>query len=310
MAVRQAQLLRLQKPNVNDPPVLAETKKRIFLSLFMADRWYSSGLGLSPLLSDLELPLTPAVGESDFHGPDFGLKGQAVSYQPGLWSYRTEIARIFGRIQSLNASLVSRGIGRDEIDQKRQALDHELNSWQANLPEHMKFNDANLNAYVARNQGGAFVDLHLGFHHYATLLWFPCLGTRGDPSSGTQLYADKIKQHALRFSELLAIGSRHDGCKVVHYTIGHMTVISSSVLLYSFLSGKEPNPEVFRQRLIQNFEKIIELERLWPGLDKWASNSTSPHLLCLLLRNLADPTLAHFPRGLSLPASFNSVHDG
>jgi hypothetical protein len=40
------------------------------------------------------------------------------------------------------------------------------------LPLDVKMNEENLERHIQEGTGGAFIALHLGYHHYATLLYF------------------------------------------------------------------------------------------------------------------------------------------
>ena len=58
--------------------------------------------------------------------------------------------------------------------------------------------------------------------------------------------------HATAFCELIR-ASKQQGSKVFHNVVGHMTVVSSPVLLHTLLLGEDEELAMARERLESNF---------------------------------------------------------
>lgn len=272
MSLRMAQMLRLSTLNEHDSAIDEEVKKRISLSLFMADRWYSHALALPTQMQAHELPSAPAVDESVFQTQEYGKTLADCRPSYGLWAHKITIARSFDRIQQMIQHIVQAYPTEQYIDQQVELLAHDLLGWQQDLPSSMLPTQPNVDAYKAKQHGGTFIDLHLGYFFYATLLFFPFLGRPGSEPQHRHAYAYKCWEAALSYANLLALARNTPGCETVHATVGHMTVVSSAVLLHHFLSVSGiHDASVAREALVSNFAALMELQNLWPGLTKWVS---------------------------------------
>lgn len=85
------------------------------------------------------------------------------------------LARIFGHIQNLHKSLADGALNDMEAEQRTRNLAHELERYIDFLPLEIHFSVENFKNHAALGLGRAFVALHLGYRHYATLLYFPYL---------------------------------------------------------------------------------------------------------------------------------------
>jgi hypothetical protein len=83
---------------------------------------------------------------------------------------------------------------------------------------------------------------------------------------GREEYAHRCKQHAADFSDLLRLAHDEEGCAAVYNIVAHMTIVSSSVLLYTLLFGEEHELPAARRRLESNFDLLIELRDYWPSV--------------------------------------------
>src|SRR5690242_19484760 len=234
-----AYVLGLHRCNPNDDPILRETKSRVWWSLFMADKWCPPGLGIPREMtrsdSTVELPMDEAI----FQGLRSGREPQLSLQSKGIWAYMTTLANILTSIQDLNISLVRVGVDRSTVDENVGRIAVRLLEWHNSLPDHMLMNDENLELHRKNGQGGTFVALHFGYHHYSTLLYFQYLESDREPTSQTLAYASRCTFHGLAFSRLLHTARQTDGCHVVYLTVAHMTIISSSVLLHMLLLGDD-----------------------------------------------------------------------
>lgn len=272
IANRMAQIMRLHSVDEKDCAVLREVKRRTWWTLVMADNWCSNGLGIPRQLesqsTNLELPMDEYV----FQRASINA-AQAELDRPerGLWAYMMTLVSIFGPIYDLNRRLVESQLAEDVIEHHVRDLSRRLDAWEAGLPEHMHLTDANLDHHISKGLGGPFVALHIGYYHYSTVLYFQYLDLRRPRTPTTEAYADRCKGYALAYSRLLADARSKGTCKAVYATVGHLTVISSSVLLHILLFGHDDEVAEVRNRLTTNFAALIDLKQYWPSLERTVS---------------------------------------
>lgn len=233
----------------------------------MADKWCSPGLGIprEMIHSDyaVELPMDEAI----FQGLRSGREPQLALQSKGIWAYMTTLADILTSIQDINISLVRVGVDRSTVDQNVGRIAVRLLEWHDSLPDHMLMNDENLELHRKNRQGGTFVALHFGYHHYSTLLYFQYLESDREPTIQTAAYASRCTFHGLAFSRLLQTARQTEDCHVVYLTVAHMTIISSSVLLHMLLLGDDAEVHTARLQLTLNFEALEQLARYWPCVE-------------------------------------------
>ncbi|KFZ14497.1 hypothetical protein V501_03196 [Pseudogymnoascus sp. VKM F-4519 (FW-2642)] len=265
IAISMAQIMQLTVFKLTDSVDVCETKKRIWWTLFMADRWYSSGISLPRQISDCDRPIDLPMDESTFQTLAINQKVLDTPYKPGLWAYMITLVDLFGPIQDLNRRIVQDDLDEIDIERATHNLSCKLDLWEEVLPPNTKLSEENLELYKNCNTGGAFVALHLGFHHYSTLLYFYYLDGM-QSSDEAKFYAERCKLHASRYSALLKFAREHEGFEAVYLTVAHMAIVSSTVLLHTLLFGDEDQISTARNSLNANFEALIELEQYWPAL--------------------------------------------
>lgn len=275
--------MKLPESRENDNAITRETNCRIWWTLYMADRWCSAGSGLPRQMCDnddgkVSLPIEEHV----FQDVNFGTLGARTRAKPGLWAYKITLVQMFARIQDLHRHVAEGAIEQKQIDERVSELAVQLDDWEQQLPEPNRFSSSTLQVYRERGLGGTFIDMHLGFHYYATLLFFIYLDVQRPLTLDTSQYSQMCKQHALQFSQLLEISRKTPGCEAVHATVGHMTVVSSAVLVHTLLFEEEPKRSASRDRLLSNFETLLQLQKLWPSMNSlvcfcrsWVSRANS-----------------------------------
>lgn len=261
-----------------DDVIETEARRRTWWTLFMADRWSSSGLGLHRQIGDsgmaVDLPMDEAVFES--LSPDATYL--EVQWQPGIWAQMISLVQLFGPIQDLNRRSAQGNVDTKELEVAVASLSQQLANWEQILPVEMQMGQENLETHCRRGTGGPFVALHLGYHHYATLLYFRFLEPQPSMSCDTDHYRGKCKYHASSYSRLLSLARSRGDCEVVYFTVGHMAVVSSSVLLHTLLFGEEEDLDDARNAMNANFEAIIELSQYWPNTAPMVGASSMPIL--------------------------------
>ncbi|ETS82474.1 hypothetical protein PFICI_04350 [Pestalotiopsis fici W106-1] len=263
--------------------ITKEIRRRIWWTLFMADYWCSSGLDLPRQLNYCDRVDLP-MAEDVFHAmrEDHIEYPIATSWKPGLWAHMITLVQFFGPVMDLNRRCASPSFSAEERDRTVAALSLQLHQWEEMLPCDVRNSTENLLEHKARGLGGPFVALHLGFHHYATLLYFQFLSSPNEP-----LYARRCKYHARAYSTLLEQARKTGSCEAVYPTVGHMATVSSATLLYTLLFGDEFELADSRAGLNTNFEALIELRTYWPRLTSWQIERliTFQNLCLLAVRN-------------------------
>lgn len=261
-----AHMLNLPEADAADDSITQEIKVRTWWSLYMIDQWSSAGLNLPRQIHDK--PVRLPMPERAF----WALRpGQKVEHnpmsRPGLWGYMIILARVFGRIQDFHQQLANGALDEQHAEEIAQELTQMFEQYLDDLPADLHFTVANLGKQASLGLGQAFVALHLGFHHYATLLYFPFLDAQLSQTPNRSNFVDRCKAHARSFSDLLEISHKTKNCEAVYLIVAHMTVVSSSALLHTLLFGEDDEIFDARRRLSFNFEILLKLEQYWPGVD-------------------------------------------
>lgn len=274
IANRMAHLLRLHTPISTDDAILREIKLRVWWTLVMADQWCSSGLDIPRQLNGHFNAVALPMDEGVFHDMRPGGTGSLQSdHRVGLWGHMITLVEIFSSIHDLNRRAVADpGLTDVQSGTAVAGLAHRLDDWVAALPDDARLdvNDDNLEYHRSRGFGGAFVALHLGYHHYSTLLYFPYLDIHRATDHVSEEFSQRCKYHASAYSQLLAQSRELEGCAAVYATVGHMTVVSSCVLLHALLFGTQEQLQTTRALLLLNFAALIDLRKLWPSLERTA----------------------------------------
>ncbi|KAH7349397.1 hypothetical protein B0T11DRAFT_130561 [Plectosphaerella cucumerina] len=258
-----------------------EIRRRTWWTLFMADRWSSSGLGLHRQIRDSGLAVDLPMDEAVFEALPPDAARLDAAWQPGLWAHMISLVQIFGPVQDLNRRSVQGAMDALEIERAVVALASQLDNWEAALPLDMQMSDRNLDYHCARGTGGPFVALHLGYHHYATLLYFRFLEP-GAVTPAAQGYRERCTFHAARYSGLVRLARQRGDCDAVYPTVGHMAVVSSAVLLHTLLFGDEEDLAAARDAMNANFEAIVELSQFWPNTASMIHRIVTFQNFCLL----------------------------
>ncbi|BAE58660.1 unnamed protein product [Aspergillus oryzae RIB40] len=223
---------------------------------------YFAGLNIPRQIQDCDQFQLP-MSELDFHNlaPGQPVGKDSRITRPGLWGYMVILARIFGQIQHLH-----RRIADGTLDNSAS----EFETFIQGLPSGLQLTKENMETHSTLGVGQAFVALHLGYHHYATLLYFPYLGSQMTHILDQKLFATRCKYHAAAFSDLLRSSNETKGCQAVYFIVAHMTVTSSSALLHTLLFGQEDELFNTKKRLYYNFQILLRLKSYWRGVGMMA----------------------------------------
>lgn len=304
IANRMAYVLRLHQDQTGDPPVLREMKCRIWWSLFMADRWCPPGLGLPREISSAKTERELPMEEVLFQNMNPATNRDPPSREYGLWHQNILLVDTLGPIQDLNLSIVNGDRSKSEVNEEVVRLTSCLQQWNDSLPSHMKMNNRNLDKYRSKGLGGTHIALHLGYHHYCTLLYFHYLDVTLQTSAKSRFFAQECWSHAVAFSDLLRCAREKNDCHIVYMTVAHMTMVSSSVLLHMLLFGDESNSELGRAGLLTNFEMLLELKKYWSCMNAITTRLLIFQRACLQLKTYkVDKWLLRFLLEHGLPFS-------
>ncbi|RSL74387.1 hypothetical protein CEP53_000283 [Fusarium sp. AF-6] len=321
-----AQIMRLNSPTSTGSIVEREIERRVWWSLFMADRWCSSGIGLPRQIKDLGGNIDLPMDESVFHSLPRHLTRHEGTWKPGLWAHMISLVQHFGPIQDLNRQSAQGCFDGWELDRTAAELSQKLDLWEKMLPTDAKETETNFRFHQEKGTGGPFVALHLGYHHYSTLLYFRYLEARNSLTELGETCVSRCKHHASAYSALLRTARETEGCEAVYPTVGHMAVVSSSVLLHTLLFGDENELANARRDLNSNFAALMELKQYWANTASMILRLVTFQNVCLLSAEythrldgwmvrfliehslpLADKTLQTVPSGIDMNTDSLSI---
>lgn len=268
-----------------------ETARRVWWSLFTADHWCFSGLGLPHRIDDLGGSCDLPMDEMTFRSLSPDQTTLDLPWKPGIWAHLVTLVRLSNPIQDLNRRVARGNADTAELYQEFAGLEQKLECWREMLPACMQFTIQNLHGYQHNRLGGPFISLHLAYHHSSTLLYFRFLEDKQIPHSDYCSYVARCKHHASSFSSLLQLSRQLEDCVSNCPTVGHMTTVSSSVLLHTMLFGDLEELPRARRELSANFEALVELQKYWPATSALVTTSTYPHSalqLTLIIRRSID----------------------
>lgn len=275
-----AQVLGLNNTTESDGTILREVKCRVWWTLVMADNWCSAGLGLPRQIFHkqgqitLDLPSDEIAFQRlpvDYYG-----RGRVESSREGLWAHSIRLVEILGPIHELNYTLADSRTAESAADGAVSELAQRLDHWHKALPNYMLLSDENMEIYRSHGMGGPFIALHVGHHHYSTLLYFRYLdSTRRNDNTTAQEFARRCKLHASTTSRLLRKSREQSGLETVQATVAQVAVVSSAVLLHSLLYSDASELPQTKSDLSSNFELLIELKQYWPCVDHLVSTSVT-----------------------------------
>ncbi|KAF5595303.1 uncharacterized protein FSUBG_9203 [Fusarium subglutinans] len=125
-----------------------EMRIRAWWTLFMADRWSSSSLGLAPLIRDTDLAVDLPMHEPIFESLSPNETKLNVPWEPGLWAHKISLIRLFGPIKDLNHRSVYGSVDKDEIDSTVASLSKLLEDWEWTIPPNVRWSTENLERYI------------------------------------------------------------------------------------------------------------------------------------------------------------------
>ncbi|KAK4554239.1 hypothetical protein LTR86_008767 [Recurvomyces mirabilis] len=232
IAIRTAHIIRLHEAHAGESAAEHEVRSRVWWSLYMLDRWSAAGLGTPRQMADRHMSQQLPREEHVFH---------SLSSSQQHWP---EPRRLVAR------------------------LDSRLEHWRQSLPSDLSLDPQTIALHQQRGHGRTFVALHLGYYHYGTLLYFSYLDGSAAQLPLADVYAQRCRDYASALSDLLRNSYEMEGCEAMYNIVGHMAVVSSSVLIHTLLFGDQRELDNAKRRLESNFRIIMKLKSWWPSVDR------------------------------------------
>ncbi|KAH7024888.1 fungal-specific transcription factor domain-containing protein [Microdochium trichocladiopsis] len=294
IASAMADVLNLNSPAQDTSMIVAEMKRRAWWACYLAENWCVSGLRLLSPIKHAPIVIALPMDEADFLTlPTDQSLPHRETCRTGCFAELLQLSKLFTPIQDLNRRVASGETGTSQLDREVEVLAQQLDEWKRQLPPDIEMSWENLDLHQERGVGGSFVLVHLTYHYYATLLYFRFLEQdRGGDQQLTansaiyRKYVDCCKMHASSFSALLRRARQRKGCEPNFPLIGHMTTVSSSVLVHTLLFGDVTELRAARQELQANFEALIDLVKYWPGTSTMIARLVMFQNTCLLSTEL------------------------
>ncbi|KFZ07716.1 hypothetical protein V502_09822 [Pseudogymnoascus sp. VKM F-4520 (FW-2644)] len=274
-----AQAMRLWEMPPDSTIVSREVRRRTWLSVIIAENWSATDMSTQPVLSSEHDMLFPIMDEVEFltlQPDDFSDGLNFQSSERCMWAHMAGTIDIFrqisGMISKLSLNLRSLDSYRSEISDLSQRLDH----WVQRLPPELQYSMENLVYFGNAGLGRTLLGMHMGYHHFRQLLYYPFLNSQANHDvanpphllSCDRNYARICKKHALAISDIIKLGFHTSGCNPAYFLTGHILVVSSSIHLHTLLFGEDQAAaDVARERLVSNFEILMQLKMYWPVID-------------------------------------------
>ncbi|CAG1971428.1 unnamed protein product [Fusarium graminearum] len=288
LASRMAQILKLGVCDDADDGVTREVKRRIFWTCFIIDTWASGGSNISRQFKWQNAHPRAPMDEDVFFRMKAGDPDIPDSqWKPGLWGYMVNLVEIYTEIQNFHQDLADTTEWDEAlIEDTVQHLENKLVTFENAIGPTLAFSRENLAKFVERGLGRVFVAFHLGYHHYYTLLFYHYLDRRRPQTRNSNKYSESCKAHAIVVCEVLKASREVPGAEALYNIVGHVTIVSSSVLLHTFMFGDTHELEASRARLGSNLESLVQLRRYWPSVERMINRLVVFQRCCINSMNI------------------------
>lgn len=279
-----AEVIRLWEVPDDLPVVDREERRRTWLTVRISYQWSATDMGTGPIAVPCSQLSLPCVDDLAFHtGPAASLQEGISPIGPryGLWCEMAGTLEIFDKVASLLRQLSqSDGISFTTYCSEAPLLAQQLRQWANNLPENLQYSNTNLQGLSELGLGRTFLAMHIGYHHFYQMLYFPFLNVSVAPDSeqfalGSSFFRDgalECKNSANFVSEIVHAASTKKDCELLCHLYAHITVVSSCVHLHTLLlSDDSKELEMARERLLLNFRYLMILKAYWPAVDRSVS---------------------------------------
>ncbi|KAF3386150.1 hypothetical protein F1880_000593 [Penicillium rolfsii] len=289
-----AEVIRLWEVPDDLPVVDREERRRTWLTVRISSQWSASDMGTGAIAVPYSQLSLPCVDDLSFHtGPASSLQESPgpTKLQYALWCQMAGTLEIFDKV----ASLLRRLSQSDDVSfttycSEAPLLAQQLRQWANNLPAILQYSMSNLQILSELGLGRTFLAMHIGYHHFYQMLYFPFLNASVASSSKqsapeTSFFRDgalECKNSANAVSEIVQIASNKKNCELLCHLYAHITVVSSCVHLHTLLLSEDTSElAMARERLLLNFRYLLILKAYWPAVDRSAHRLRVFQNLCL-----------------------------
>ncbi|KAK0112921.1 hypothetical protein ONS95_014642 [Cadophora gregata] len=173
-----------------------ELRRRTYLSVVITGKWSSADMSVAPARAEYPPENLLLLDEEDFLALRLKLP------RHGIWTQMAKTIDLFREILDVIFRL---GTGRTlatQIGEVKRLADR-LDRWEYELPPILKYSTENFKYFQGVGFGKTFLAMHIGYHHYRQLLYFPFLDPRNDDR-----LAHECKNHAIMVSEIASNGGQ------------------------------------------------------------------------------------------------------
>ncbi|KAJ5970564.1 uncharacterized protein N7479_000482 [Penicillium vulpinum] len=254
-------------------PLHQEEYRRTWLSVDIGSAWSATDISTEPVF----LNHGPHVDTLQFD--DMAFQSLDPSLAPGspvypvspynMWAYMAKTLGIFNKTSGLLRRMSQGLVPFADYCQEAAVLESYLDQWEESLPASLKYSTENIMSSAEKRLGRTFLAMHIGYHHFRQMLFFPFLDARRNRHNiKLAEKAAQCKHHANTISKILQHSTDIEGCDLNCFIYGHIAVISSCVHLHTLLSSDKPEQlSVARQWLLSNFKYLMDIKSYWPVVD-------------------------------------------
>jgi len=268
-----ALILDLASTNDAEDGITREITRRVWWTCFLVDIWSSGGSSISRQLTMTNNRPRLPVEELMFfnlHPKDADITD--TNWRPGIWSHMVAMVEVFKEVQDLIRYLVVMTEWDEEfIETTVDGLAIRLLAFEERFEPELQFSTENLAINADRGLGRLYSGFHLGYQYYCMLLFYQYLDKNRPQTANGNAYADRCKLHARKFCEILKLSRENKQAQALHNIIAHVTIVSSSVLLHTYIFGDASELPDTMTRLESNMEALVQLRVYWPSVELMVS---------------------------------------
>lgn len=285
-------------------PLSQEEHRRTWLSVNIGSAWSAIDISIEPvsLNHGLQVDLLE-LDDMAFQSLDPDLLQRTYRSPPSpynMWAFMAKTLDIFNKTSVLLRRMSQGLIPFDDYCQEAAVLEGRLDQWEESLPLTLRYTTENVMSSVKQRLGRTFLAMHIGYHHFRQMLFFPFLDARREQYTGNLAKnAAQCKQSANIISGILRHSTDIEDCDLNCYIYGHIAVISSCVHLHTLLfSDNSDSLYVARQWLLLNFKYLMHVKSYWPVVDRSVGLTFQVGSMEIRLTTLIGGTPARLPEFL------------
>ncbi|KAF3026049.1 hypothetical protein E8E15_003346 [Penicillium rubens] len=250
-----------------------EEHRRTWLSVNIASDWSAIDISVEPISLNhgLDVDLLK-FDDIAFQSLDpYLVQGTYSSPQSpyNMWAYMARSLGIFNQTSVLLRRMSQGSISFHDYCQEAVVLEGRLDEWEKSLPPNLRYTTENITSSVNQRLGRTFLAMHIGYHHFRQILFFPFLDARRNHDNmKLTKNAWQCKRSADIISDILRHSTDTENCDLNCFIYGHIAVISSCVHLHTLLfSGNTGALSMARQWLLLNFKYLMGIKSYWPVVE-------------------------------------------